>query len=204
MVPKICSVEGCSTYETARVRRGMCRAHYDRWIRQTPKSDRMWPTVEERFWSKVDKSGDCWLWTGTKRDGYGSFVLDGKAPGSHRIAWEWLVGPISEGLFLDHMCHNRACVNPSHLQIATSQMNNENLSGPQKNSTTGVRGVSKIRNKWTAKVKHAGTSFHLGLFETLHEAEVAAIAKRNELFTNNLLDRRRTSELDIRPALDNR
>jgi hypothetical protein len=168
----------------------------------------MWPTVEERFWSKVDKSGECWVWTGSKlTDGYGSLRIDGrsgKTAAAHRLSWVWANGPIPDGLFIDHMCHNKPCVNPAHLQIATCQLNNENPGGLQKNNSSGVRGVSKYRNKWRAKVGHAGIQYYLGQFETLHEAEVAAIAKRNELFTNNLLDRRRSSDPDIRAALDNR
>jgi hypothetical protein len=204
MVPKICAVDGCGIEETRRLRRGMCRSHYDRWLRRTPQSDRMWPTTEERFWSKVDKSGECWRWTSAKMtDGYGSFRLDGKGEGAHRLSWEWANGPIPPGMFIDHMCHNRACVNPAHLQIATNKLNMENLSGAQKRNTSGVRGVHKRPNgKWHASVKHNWTTYSLGTFETIEEAEVVVVAKRNELYTNNLVDRQgKRSAYQLRAAL---
>jgi hypothetical protein len=72
----------------------------------------------ERFWEKVDRSGDCWLWTASVTGpGYGQF---GYAAGdirlAHRFAYELLVGPILSGLTLDHLCRNRRCVNPEHLE----------------------------------------------------------------------------------------
>lgn len=83
------------------------------------------PTPEpERFWPKVDLSGPgCWLWTaGTNRDGYGSFRVGSQSDGTrrhvlaHRWAYEHLVGPIPEGLTIDHLCRVRHCVNPDHLE----------------------------------------------------------------------------------------
>ena len=75
---------------------------------------------EERFWSKVDKSGDCWLWTGALgRGGYGHFYWQGTNKRAHRVAYKFAVGPIPEGLYLDHLCRVRNCVNPSHLEPVT-------------------------------------------------------------------------------------
>jgi hypothetical protein len=72
-----------------------------------------------RFWAKVDV-GDCWEWTASKNaGGYGQlFFWAGKTIGrmAHRLAYEALVGPIAPGLELDHLCRNRACVNPDHLE----------------------------------------------------------------------------------------
>jgi hypothetical protein len=86
---------------------------------------------EERFWAKVDKTETCWLWTGaiTKRTGYGAF---GMQLGSvnrwhnvlpHRFAYELLIGPIPEGLVIDHLCFVRRCVRPDHLEPVTATEN---------------------------------------------------------------------------------
>ena len=73
-------------------------------------------TAEERFWAKVEV-GVCWRWTAALDTyGYGSFWLAPSMRLAHRVAWEMLVGPIPEGLTLDHLCRNRACVNPDHLE----------------------------------------------------------------------------------------
>lgn len=67
----------------------------------------------ERFWNFVRKSSYCWEWTGYKTpNGYGMF---GKRY-AHRLAYELLVGPIGDGLTLDHLCRFRDCVNPAHLE----------------------------------------------------------------------------------------
>jgi hypothetical protein len=83
---------------------------------------------EARFWSKVDASGDCWEWTGyTDQDGYGRVGVgrrvDQRTIPAHRYAWELMVGPIPEGLEIDHLCFNRPCVNPDHLEPVTHTEN---------------------------------------------------------------------------------
>ena len=148
-----------------------------------------------RFWPKVDKTDDCWLWTGSLDDrGYGRFYLrSGAAPAkAHRFAYELLVGPIPEGMSIDHRCHNPTCVNPEHLRPVTHQQNHENRAGAQcNNRSSGVRGVTwnRRRNAWQAQVKYRGKNHVVGLFSTADEAGIAAAAKRNELFTHNDLDR---------------
>src|SRR4051794_23371909 len=73
-------------------------------------------TAADRFWAKVDKSGDCWVWcAGLTDDGYGRFRVSWKPDVrklAHVFAYELLVGPVLKGKQLDHQCHNRACVNP--------------------------------------------------------------------------------------------
>lgn len=83
-------------------------------------------TSEERFWERVsrDAGGGCWLWTGRlSRAGYGVFWHDGKDRRAHRFAYEFLVGPIPDGLTLDHLCRTRSCVNPAHLEPVTQIVN---------------------------------------------------------------------------------
>jgi hypothetical protein len=80
---------------------------------------------DERFWSKVDASGDCWTWTaGISSTGYGVYrPIPERIVGAHRYAIEDLVGLIPDGLQVDHLCRNRACVNPDHLQVVDSRTN---------------------------------------------------------------------------------
>ena len=84
-----------------------------------------------RLMSRVVKQPDgCWLWTGTLSwVGYGIFSLPGengkrRFTSPHRVAYELLVGPIPEGLQIDHLCFNKACVNPAHLEPVTAKENN--------------------------------------------------------------------------------
>lgn len=85
---------------------------------------RRFETWQDRFWAKVDKSGDCWEWTAfLTPDGYGRFGLDGAIVAAHRTAYELVVGPIPDGLQIDHLCRNRKCVNPDHLEPVTQLEN---------------------------------------------------------------------------------
>ncbi|MGN6724146.1 MAG: HNH endonuclease [Marmoricola sp.] len=148
--------------------------------------------VEERFWQKVEKTETCWLWSGhINFGGYGKVTVNYKSQFAHRVSYQITKGEIPDGMFVDHICHNRACVNPAHLRLATNKQNHENLSGAPANSTSGIRGVSwrKASGKWEARVGHNGHKYYLGMFDDIKLAEAAVVAKRNELFTHNILDR---------------
>lgn len=88
------------------------------------------PTPEERFWSRVvvDPNTTCLVWTGSiGTGGYGRhrWANSPKFRQSHRIAYELTVGPIPVGLMLDHLCRNRICCNPAHLEPVTPYENHE-------------------------------------------------------------------------------
>lgn len=92
-------------------------------------------SLSARLWQRTQRLGpeDCWLWTGAKTtEGYGSMVFKNKGQYPHRVAYEMLVGPIPPGMTLDHYRLNpgprrapcsRACLNPAHLEPATSREN---------------------------------------------------------------------------------
>lgn len=82
--------------------------------------------LDERFWAKVDRRSDaeCWLWlAATAGAGYGQFGANGKSVRAHRYAYEALVGPIPDGLEIDHLCNIRLCVNPGHMEPVTHAEN---------------------------------------------------------------------------------
>jgi hypothetical protein len=154
------------------------------------------PSNIKDFWSHIDKSGDCWTWTGRLTEtGYGlaRYTVSGKRHGirAHRLAYELTVGPIPDGMQVDHICHNRACSRPEHLRAATHKQNQENLVGAQARNQSGVRGVTWYArtNVWQGNVRHNKKLHHVGYFATIAEAERAVIATRNQLFTHNDMDR---------------
>jgi len=148
----------------------------------------------ERFWAKVDKTGDCWLWTAALSRQYGRFYVAGRLVMAHRFAYELERGEIPAGHELDHRptCPKR-CVNPAHLRPVTHAQNLQNRPGPNANSTSGARGVvwDRKAGKWRARAKLHGKWHYGGTFDQVPDAEAAAIALRNRLFTHNDADRTR-------------
>ena len=79
--------------------------------------------VEDRFFSKVDKTESCWLWKGCLHpEGYGTF-RNGKAVLAHVFSWQLVNGAVPNRLELDHLCRIRQCVNPAHLEPVTHAEN---------------------------------------------------------------------------------
>jgi hypothetical protein len=82
-------------------------------------------TIPENRIAKLKKTsivmdGDCWMWTGPSNPGgYGTAAFEGQKTTAHRVLYQLIKGPIPEGMDLDHLCRNRLCVNPEHLEPVT-------------------------------------------------------------------------------------
>lgn len=197
-----CAVDDCPSRVGLTGVRSMCPAHYARWKRYGDPTFSPGPSgvprrpLAERFWPKVDQRGpdECWPWTGhVKRNGYGAITLGGKSGKiemAHRAAWIVAFGEIPDGMVVDHKCRVRHCVNVRHLQVVTQAENQQNR-GAQFGSLSGVRNVgwNEARQAWEVRVVVGGEQTRGGFHESLVEAEAAAVALRNRLMTNNLIDR---------------
>ena len=111
--------------------------------------------INQRFWSKVDKTDTCWNWTASRFwHGYGCFgVKEGekyKTRYAHRVAYEEVVGPIPDGLFVLHKCDNRGCVRPDHLFLGTQLDNMRDCSRKGRKPGVPRFGEQNPQSKLTA------------------------------------------------------
>lgn len=105
----------------------------------------------QRFWDKVDTSGDCWEWQastrgkGTGDTSYGAFRFDGKIILAHRFAYSLVFGNIPDGLCVCHHCDNPLCVNPSHLFLGVQKDNIQDAIAKGRFNTRGENcGMSRL------------------------------------------------------------
>lgn len=146
-----------------------------------------WESIAHR----TRPEGDCIVWTGFRQPyGHGQIRIKGKQNKVHRWLYEQLIGPIPKGKFLDHKCRNGSCVKLGHLRVVSHAENMQNL-GVRSDSSSGYRGVYWVTQaaKWAVAVECDGKKYHGGFFDCKEEANLAAIALRNKLFTHNEEDR---------------
>jgi len=131
------------------------------------------------------KAGRIWTNKGGKQ--YILITFKGKTYKAHRFIFAWHGYPLEPNQEIDHIDGNGLNNDIHNLRACTTKENLENRKGANKNSKTGIRGVSlhKNRNKWQACIQHNGKQIHLGYYVTIEEAEKAAIAARKELFTHS-------------------
>ncbi len=129
MLDDRCSQEGC---EGGAERRGWCIKHYRRWQRYGDPGFAKMPRVTSpadalgRLQHVVDSATGCWLarrGVDKKHTGYASVWFQGRNHLAHRLSYQVNVGPIPEGLQLDHLCRRRECFNPEHLEPVTAREN---------------------------------------------------------------------------------
>lgn len=112
-----CSVEGCDRVNYSNL---MCSLHYNRLRRTGTVDEPLAPSLGARFWAMVEKTEDCWHWKGAISDpGYGRISVGNRLRYAHRLSYELNVGPIPDGLSIDHLCRVRDCVRPDHLEAVT-------------------------------------------------------------------------------------
>lgn len=127
-----CVVEDCNKEIFSKANR-LCGMHYYRLLRngsvETDEQPKRKAALNwhQRFWNHVNKTSDCWEWTSAlDNDGYGIIQLSQPVrmnKKAHRISYELSVGPIPEGMTIDHLCRNKKCVNPEHLEVVTGSEN---------------------------------------------------------------------------------
>lgn len=130
MTKRTCTVGDC-TNDTSKGANELCGMHYarkrrgshvgpDGYIRPPNR------TVEDRIFPRLteDLTTGCWDWQGALRNGYGAVGIGTKIVYVHRWIYEHFIAPIPDGLIIDHLCINRRCANPEHLDVVTRAINN--------------------------------------------------------------------------------
>lgn len=122
MTKRTCGFPGCNRPHDGL---GLCSSHRKQQAQNKPLTKlRTMMTPAERFWQRVVKGADCWVWVGNiDQDGYGRLRTTAGHIRAHKFSYELHHGPVPKGMVVRHLCHNRQCVNPSHLATGTAKDN---------------------------------------------------------------------------------
>ncbi len=105
------------------------------------------PSLEERFWAKVEVAGKCWVWTDhIGENGYGQLRNGRTFISAHRYSYQLLRGVVPDGLVINHVCKNKTCVNPDHLE-AVPQFINKRRGKGMKLKNRDVRKIRRLFNE---------------------------------------------------------
>lgn len=137
----------------------------------------------KEFFKRVNKTDNCWLWTGSIRNGYGLFSHNLKTISAHRFSYEIHKGPIPNGLIVLHSCDVPNCVNPEHLSVGTHLDNNRDM-------------ISKGRNKQPSGERHGLSKFSDEQREVIRKDSRSARAIAKELgVCNSTISRIKKKEI---------
>jgi hypothetical protein len=138
----------------------------------------------DRFWDKVDKSGECWLWTAALvAQGYGGLKVDGKVVRAHRLSYELEYGPIPPGLDVLHSCDVTNCVRPSHLRTGTDADNmldkvDRGRCRPQKGSERSQAKLTESDIPIILELVKTQSQTQIGLEYGVHQSVISRIVHR--------------------------
>lgn len=127
--------------------------------------------TDEAFWSRVDKTDTCWLWTGTTTDGYGIVRRRKIKPKgwlyAHRYSWMLTHGPIPPGALVLHTCDVRNCVRPDHLWLGSNADNLADMCQKDRSTRklTSAQ-VREVRERWAAGERQVDLAAEFGIAQT--------------------------------------
>lgn len=158
MVPKTCSVDGCNKAGT---RKKMCDMHYRRFrshgdplVTKTPGRGK---SATDRLDMHTDKSGDCWVFTGSGQV-YGKLDVNGRSVSAHRLAYEAANGPVPPGRVVRHRCDNPKCVRVSHLELGTYADNSRDMTERERQARGERQGSAKLTGAQVLEIRALSTA----------------------------------------------